>query len=1034
MLIGMGIFNPESVGDERTIAILHAATDRATSKVRPSDFLASAIETGDAKVIATFTRALKHGSTPRDVLDTINVYNQARSTPNTDFDGKRECFSAEALEALDQFDANFKKFAEDNRDATLPLLLCCILSHTDAEDKEYLGILDTECCAKLFRGQVEDAVKPLAPLFDSASNRLRSDEFSENAWSVMEHASAHASDLGYDLILPPHCFLALVGETEGVAEDLVRLQAQPEISPGKVAEMVVEAFRLSDRRRDPVKLVRDGFGEATIELLMAAQRTAQLWGEERIDTFHLLAALLDAMPQRLASVLKRSPLNLDLEKMRLHLDQQLRDVKTQPRKEIAFRLPAGLLPSEDLTYRARTGTLSRALHFDPYFKKITKALYRRGNNHVLVTGLRGVGKTALVWELARRASEGEFPFLKRKRFLWVDCREVATSESKNKLGGILTYVASRTDLILCLDGLGSLLRAESGGNNKIILRGALKENRINLIGVLSSWDFEDLLSSDHEMLEFFTRVNVEEPKKEDAIDIVKKAAIELEQEYKLTIEERAIERAVVLSADYILNERLPTKAIKILRRVCEDIDYERTQDKGKRTSLAAHDVFKVVSEITGVPEGTLSGIGDKEVNYEEDLKREVIGQEEAVKAVATELHLIKAGLTEPGKPASVMFFAGLTGVGKTELAKTLARFYSSSKRLQTYTMGNFTESHSSSGIIGVPPGYVGHEQGGRLINDLNSDPYCVFLLDEAEKAHPDIWKPFLNLFDEGWIVDQRGVKAFADRAIFILTSNAGHEIISRMSEAGERMDKIIEAVKDSLSEVMREGSTQPVFPPEFLARIRQIIIFKPLDEKSMKGICDKLADRMISDWKEKREKEIVIPQNLRKYIAKQSHYEDKNSGFKEGGRIVRKMLRDLIEAPIQREASLHEREYKECNIIELVFLPSAPQVQVRFGIKKLLSPAQCTAQITSMLKQDLLLKKGDINQAHQMIADSAARLHSTIEQWAVEHAGERGGVPDGFLNHLQKASDELEKIASNSEKESRAIVEEMIAILERGTE
>jgi ATP-dependent Clp protease ATP-binding subunit ClpA len=511
----------------------------------------------------------------------------------------------------------------------------------------------------------------------------------------------------------------------------------------------------------------------------------------------------------------------------------------------------------------------------------------------------------------------------------------------------------------------------------------------------------------------------------------------------VTIEEKSIERAVVLSADYILNERLPTKAIKILRRVCEDIDYERTQHEGKSRSVTASDVIRVVAEITGVPEGTLSGVGDKEVNYENALSQEVIGQEEAVKAVATELHLIKAGLTEPGKPASVMFFAGLTGVGKTELAKTLARFYSSSKRLQTYTMGNFTESHSISGIIGVPPGYVGHEQGGRLINDLNSDPYCVFLLDEAEKAHPDIWKPFLNLFDEGWIVDQRGVKGFADRAIFILTSNAGHEIISNKSQAGERMDKITEAVKDTLSKVKREGSAQPVFPPEFLARIRQIIVFKPLDEDAMKGICKKLAARMRKDWKEKREKKIVIPENLIEYIAKQSHLEDKKSGFKEGGRIVRKMLRDLVEAPIQHEASQRESEYKTCDIIELAFLPPVqipyqsppvPQIIVEFRIEKSLSPAECLAQIASMLKQDLLQKKEAASSTHQVMADSLSRLDAAMKCWSVEHAGEASGVPDGLLDHFRKAYSDLELVTSHSEQQSRAIVEELITIMERGTE
>src|SRR5690606_11550156 len=149
---------------------------------------------------------------------------------------------------------------------------------------------------------------------------------------------------------------------------------------------------------------------------------------------------------------------------------------------------------------------------------------------------------------------------------------------------------------------------------------------------------------------------------------------------------------------------------------------------------------------TGVPVETLSGDGGS-ADYEAALKASVVGQTEAVEVVATELKLIKAGLTEPDRPASVLLFAGMTGVGKTELAKALAWLYSPMGRLHVYSMGNFTKPHTVSGIIGVPPGYVCHDHGGRLVNELNADPYAVFLLDEAEKAHPNMWKPFLNLFD-----------------------------------------------------------------------------------------------------------------------------------------------------------------------------------------------------------------------------------------------------------------------------------------------
>ncbi|MBI3864167.1 MAG: ATP-dependent Clp protease ATP-binding subunit, partial [Planctomycetia bacterium] len=314
------------------------------------------------------------------------------------------------------------------------------------------------------------------------------------------------------------------------------------------------------------------------------------------------------------------------------------------------------------------------------------------------------------------------------------------------------------------------------------------------------------------------------------------------------------------------------------------------------------------------PAETLRGDID-DTDYEQLLGSAVVGQEDAVGAVAKELRLIKAGITDPGKPASVLLFCGLNGVGKTELAKRLAEIYSVSKRLQTYTMANFIESHSVSGIIGVPAGYVGHDQGGRLINDLNADPYGVFLLDEIEKSHPDVMKPFLNLFDEGWIVDQRGIKACADRAIFIMTSNAGYEAISQMHQDRRPMDEIVEHVKNSLARVRNERSSQPVLSQAFLARIKRIVVFNPLTEDALRGIATILIDRVRHTWKQLRGKEVVIPDELVSHIARQGQRLNEKSGGREGGRGIRRLITDLIEDRIQRAAADAKHEYRNCHAI-----------------------------------------------------------------------------------------------------------------------
>lgn len=419
---------------------------------------------------------------------------------------------------------------------------------------------------------------------------------------------------------------------------------------------------------------------------------------------------------------------------------------------------------------------------------------------MLITGPTGVGTTTLVRELARRATAGELPFLRRKRLLHVDCRDVPEIESGAKLARIIAHVAGRTDLIVCLDGLGAMLRGPGGTDHVPALRSALKERRIHLIGVLSGQEYDDLLATDHALRELTTRIDMTEPDRASARDMVRQAADALEAEFRTEVEDRAVDRAVVMSGDYILNQRLPLAAVKVLRRACEDLDYRRTQLGDTRAVVDTEDVVRVIAEVSGVPAGQIAGTGGERTDYEQALGGSVFGQQEAVEVVASELRRIKSGLAGASSgPASVMLFAGLTGTGKTELAKTVASFYSSSKRLQTYPMENFSEPHSVSGIIGSPPGYIGFERGGRLINELNADPYCVFLLDEAEKAHPEVWRPFLNLFDEGWIVDQRGVKAHGDRAIFILTSNAGQEIISRMTREGRSDEEIVSRREGSIA-------------------------------------------------------------------------------------------------------------------------------------------------------------------------------------------------------------------------------------------
>lgn len=931
-----GTLDPRAVGDGGGVeAALDGAVRRFNGLLRGSDLLhvvAADCSVGRRAAIRTALEvALVPGAKLDDVRDVIEVYNPPGAAEHR-FDGAPTSVAPELLAALSDFAAAFAKDRAALGPVSVELLLACVLDHPDALDRDHLTILDFPAAAEALRRRVRLGTEPLPGLWDRGSGRLRSEAFTANAWAVLEYAAQIAADLGYDMILTSHCLLAMLAETEGLADRVLRRQLPPQLGATKAAESIASAFRLLDRGRDTVpQLHRDEIGASLADLLQTAQAESMAWcGAEQVDVPYLLLAVLQSPSERLAAVLRAEPLLLDLGRLREHVLESMRESQGAVPREVAYKLPSYLPPSEDLTWLARTGAISEACHLDGYFDALCRALHRSTDHHVLITGLPGVGRTTLLRELARRAATGEIPFLRRKRFVRVDCRGVAPGQSEKQLTGLISIVGGRTDLVVCVDGLGAMLRGPDGTRHNLLLRSALIESKVHLIAVLTGHDYEDLIGADHELLELTTRIEVAEPDQATASDMVRRAAQELVGRFGVEISDAAVRRAVVLAGDFVRRHRLPQSAAKVLQRACENLDYDRAHaTDGTPAAIGTDEVVRAVAELSGVPVGQLGGVKDA-LDYEGLLAGRVLGQDEAVRALAQELRRISSGLAAvtPG-PASVMLFAGLTGVGKTELAKAVADLYSASKRLQTYPMGNFTEPHSVSAFLGPPPGYVGHASGGRLINELNADPYCVVLLDEAEKAHPEVLRPFLNLFDEGWIIDQRGVKAYGDRAIFILTTNAGHDVIARLAREASQEESAT-AVRAALRGIVTREN-EPVFTPELIARIRRVVVFRPLDRPAMEGICRKEIDRQHAFWREKREKELVVDEEIVQYVARTGDQLNVRSCGGEGGRIIAKLLGEMVEDPITLAERDRSAEFQACDRIELSFEPAAPHVTVRLS-------------------------------------------------------------------------------------------------------
>jgi ATP-dependent Clp protease ATP-binding subunit ClpC len=612
---------------------------------------------------------------------------------------------------------------------------------------------------------------------------------------------------------------------------------------------------------------------------------------------------------------------------------------------VPLLLPPQIAASEDLTWHARQASPSSSpFDDDPtaerLFDALARALHRRQYPNVLLVGDRGVGKSAIIAELARRAAS-HGGFLSAKRFLSVDCRYLVPDEARPRLAAILAHTCPHRDLVVCLDGLHGLVQPLRGGSNKPILLAALARAQCHVFAILTPDQFDDLAADDPEFSEFFSVVHVSEPDSDTALRLMQYFARGLATRYRIGIESEAIRQAVTLTANYILNDQLPAKALKVLTKACEIADYDRRQLGQPKEQVTVDDLIRVVAEHTGIPEGTLRGVADR-TDYAAALGELILGQEHAVREVANELGLIKAGMIDPTKPASVLLFLGQTGTGKTEMAKALARFYSASKRLKTYTLGNCVEPHSVATIIGVPPGYVGSDRGGRLVNELNSDPYGVFLLDEADKAHPDVLQPFLNLFDEGWVTDQRGVKGHAQKSIFIMTTNVGQRMIADMVKEGKSIEEITTRMKEALSQIRHGKSDRPVFTPEFLARIKRIILFRPLDKAAMQGIARKQIAELCRGWAESRGKKVEVPPELIEYVGRAANQLDEKAGGKEGGRVVRKLVSEWVETPLQQAMAADHEGYSRSTTVLFSFstppepstvnqLNLTPVVTVRFA-------------------------------------------------------------------------------------------------------
>ena len=501
----------------------------------------------------------------------------------------------------------------------------------------------------------------------------------------------------------------------------------------------------------------------------------------------------------------------------------------------------------DLTKAAREGKLDPVVGRDMEIARVIEILGRRKKNNPMLIGEPGVGKSAIVEGIALRIASGEIsPALAKKRILSLDIASVVAGtkyrgDFEKRLKAIIKEAQSDPDLILFIDEFHTIVGA-GGASGSLdaanMLKPALARGEIQCVGATTMDEFTKIVEKDGALDRRFQKIVVEPTDVAQSIEILRQLKPHYEEFHHITYTDEAVEAAVRLTDRYITDKSLPDKAIDALDEAGSMVRLSLAKKRGRTDVVDAEDIASVVSKMTGIPVNKVAeSEGNRILRMKKRLQGRIIGQDEAIDTVARAIQRNRAGLKDPHRPIGTFLFFGPTGVGKTQLARSLAEYlFDSEENMVRIDMSEYMEKFSVSRLIGAPPGYVGYEEGGQLSERVRRKPYCVVLLDEIEKAHPDIFNLLLQVMDEGRLTDSNGRTVDFKNTIVIMTSNVGSREIEEygngigFSTAGrnlmaDRQNLVAKAVKKA-------------FPPEFINRVDEQVYFNSLSREDLEQIID----------------------------------------------------------------------------------------------------------------------------------------------------------------------------------------------------
>ncbi len=547
--------------------------------------------------------------------------------------------------------------------------------------------------------------------------------------------------------------------------------------------------------------------------------------------------------------------------------------------------------TQNLNQLAREGKIDPLIGREHEVERVIQILCRRRKNNPLLVGEAGVGKTAIAEGLAWRITEGNVPEVLANATVYsLDMGALLAGtkyrgDFEQRLKGVLKVLKEQPNSVLFIDEIHTLIGAGAASGGTLdasnLLKPALSSGAMKCIGATTFTEYRGIFEKDAALSRRFQKVDVAEPSVEETVEILKGLKSRFEEHHSVKYALGALQAAAELSAKFINDRHLPDKAIDVID---EAGAAQRILPKSKqKKTITRNEVEEIVAKIARIPPASVSNDDRSKLkSLDRDLNSVVFGQEPAIEALAAAIKMARSGLGKPDKPIGSFLFSGPTGVGKTEVAKQLAFILGID--LIRFDMSEYMERHAISRLIGAPPGYIGFDQGGLLTEAVTKKPHCVLLLDEIEKAHPDVFNVLLQVMDHGTLTDNNGRKADFRNVIIVMTTNAGAEIMNKatigFTNPRERGDE--------MADVKR------MFTPEFRNRLDAVVSFRALDEDIILRVVDKFLLQLESQLAEKKV-DVTFTDALRKHLAK--------NGFDPlmGARPMQRLIQDTIRRALADE-------------------------------------------------------------------------------------------------------------------------------------